>query len=394
MNIELTPEQSSVVLGVLEDINVGKPLVTFSGVAGTGKTTSAVHIIGELLDSYNVAVCTVVGRASKVIGEKLLNEGIIPDYCGTIHGLIYKPNLDKDGNVRSWSRRGELPYNIIFIDELSMVTFDMMQDLMKFGVPIIGCGDHGQLPAISKNPTNYAENTDYMLTKILRQSLDSGIIRASMDIRNNGFFDLTDDYGGDVVLLSRYDSDCIIDEFMPVVDENKMMLCSYNNTRQKLNHRIRTNQGRLTPEPEVGERIICLKNSKEYGIFNGDLGVVEKIIDNGKSSVVGELQTDFGGLNNSNKYRHFKQAYYDSTEDQKKYNDWKFLKRYQDKKKSVPLPLWCDFANAITIWKAQGSQYEETLIIDEPVHFLSPQDNIRLRYTAITRAEKKAIVLI
>jgi len=69
------------------------PYIVCSGYAGTGKTT----ILGEVLKSFGeikarVSCATFTGKASHVLIQKI--KGYPFDYCGTIHGLIYKPKID------------------------------------------------------------------------------------------------------------------------------------------------------------------------------------------------------------------------------------------------------------------------------------------------------------
>jgi exodeoxyribonuclease V len=120
---------------------------TVGGLAGTGKTRlSGYKALQFQQKGVRVAFCTFTGKASKVLRKSLEVAGVFPEYCGTIHGLIYKPIVDEQsGRVIAWDRRELLEYDLIFIDEASMVSQDILRDLLSYDLPILAIGDHGQL---------------------------------------------------------------------------------------------------------------------------------------------------------------------------------------------------------------------------------------------------------
>jgi hypothetical protein len=63
---------------------------------------------------------------------------------------------------------------------------------------------------------------------------------------------------------------------------------------------------------------------------------------------------------------------------------------YNDK--IIPYPF--NYAYAITVWKAQGSQYKDVLAYDAQwLLKRNPQEYAKYIYTAITRAEEKLILV-
>ena len=52
-----------------------------------------------------------------------------------------------------------------------------------------------------------------------------------------------------------------------------------------------------------------------------------------------------------------------------------------------------DFGYAITAWKAQGSEWNNVVFIEEYFNKMTKEENKRLLYTAITRAREKLIIL-
>ncbi|MDE5789259.1 MAG: AAA family ATPase, partial [Clostridia bacterium] len=65
---------------------------------------------------------------------------------------------------------------LIVLDEASMVSDDMLSDLLNFGVKVLLCGDNAQLPPVEGFNT-YLKNPDYTLTAIVRQQQDNPIIK-------------------------------------------------------------------------------------------------------------------------------------------------------------------------------------------------------------------------
>jgi len=129
--------------------------ITVGGYAGTGKTHLATALRISLRDlnrTIRVGFCAFTGKASSVLKERLESMGGLneDDYIGTIHGMMYKPIIDEDENGRQkivgWKKRLALDYDVIILDEASMVSADLWADLTSYDIPIIAVGDHGQLP--------------------------------------------------------------------------------------------------------------------------------------------------------------------------------------------------------------------------------------------------------
>jgi len=118
-----------------------KDVISLGGYAGSGKST-LIPLLAENLDfagsftsnMSSIAFCCFTGKAANVLKRKLQAAGISEQdvgYIGTIHGLIYTPDLDPMGCITKWSRkrkllnRNESPIHKIIIDEASMVGLDM-----------------------------------------------------------------------------------------------------------------------------------------------------------------------------------------------------------------------------------------------------------------------------
>lgn len=354
-----------------------KPYFTLGGYAGTGKTT----VIKELLDLLDdadlvTAVVAFTGKAASVLRKKGVG------HAQTLHSLMYKPILDSKGNLIGFRKRSELltegdegdEIDVIIVDEASMIDDELNQDLLSFKKPVIYVGDPGQLPPVGQGPA-IMTRCDYILTQIHRQALNSPIIKFSCDIRGNHWEDW--ELGTHRVHEDSFVS--VIDKKNPMNAEGIMSLISavdqvivpYNKERISLNDKIRMQLGRnglLT----VGERIICLENNRENGVFNGQQHVIEQIIRTSNNETLRIKTVDDLG----------KYYYLDVLEAGFRGGNTKQIK-YNRRQVCV-----FDYAYAITCHKSQGSEWNKVLVLES---YAPPNlwEMRRWQYTAITRAAKE-----
>ena len=184
MNFSLTHDQQEALSDLSSWFSLPhKPFITLGGYAGTGKTT-LLAILRQKIHQQNanvkVAFCAFTGKAALVLSGKLEAQGSIykGDRVSTIHSLIYEVKTDKKGKITGWKRKPELELDLIIIDEASMITETIWNDLLSFGIPIIAVGDHGQLPPINGN-FNLMGEVDLYLEQIHRQARTSPIITLS-----------------------------------------------------------------------------------------------------------------------------------------------------------------------------------------------------------------------
>jgi len=150
------------------------------GYAGTGKTT-LISLLRQLIydqtPQKRVAFACYTGKAAQVLKSKLTEQNTIypQDFCGTIHSLMYTAQTDVDGKILAWRRNLTIPYDLLIVDEASMVTEDIWRDLCKYQLPIVAVGDHGQLPPIGGN-FNLMENPQLRLEKIHRQEHNNRLL--------------------------------------------------------------------------------------------------------------------------------------------------------------------------------------------------------------------------
>ena len=182
-----------------------KQYFVLSGYAGTGKTFLAKHIVSNYLNipEEKIAFVAPTGKAALV----LIQRGAYS--ASTIHSLIYN-RVEKEykneinGKLVKTKRmefvkKPSIPkYEIIILDEVSMVEEDIFKDLLSYGIPMICLGDPCQLPPITKD-NGALSKPDFTLTQIVRQSEGNSIIKIATMARNKEKIP-TGNYGNVLVL--------------------------------------------------------------------------------------------------------------------------------------------------------------------------------------------------
>lgn len=347
---------------------VRKPLCVISGGAGTGKTTvlTGVHKVLEktFQTVYQMALS---GRAAQRMRESTKR----PSY--TIAGFCLKV---KTGKL-------EIPDNALFIvDEASMLDLPTMYRVLSYlpkGARLLLVGDPYQLPPIGFGlvfdvmvDSNKVPKVE--LKSVHRQTEESGIPAVATAIRNQH-----------IPVLKNYDSsilsgvsfiDCALHEIPEKcwevfsnltkdaeIDPRSVRALSPIKTRksgvQCLNELFqeRFNPGRdfygdINWRFAVDDPIIHLENDYQQDLYNGSLGVVEKIIERGEGAIV-RSRWDDGEVRDIDE------------SDIRKIN----------------------LAYAMTIHKSQGSQFSRVIIPIEKSRIL---DN-SMAYTALTRGVDQVV---
>ena len=381
----LSKEQNQVVNSISDWYKQStKQYITLGGYAGTGKTTilgSLNTILNSKKKKLNIAYCSYTGKASRVLERKLRDSNSISysDYIGTIHRLIYKAIVDERDNIIGWEKipQSDFEYSLIVVDEASMITQDIWNDLLSFNVPIIAVGDHGQLPPIDGN-FNLMDNPELRLEKIYRQEADNPIIMLSEMVRKGENIPFKE-FGKNIKKLDKRDEDTQnqISDLFNAFDDSTMVLCGYNTTRNKLNMQIRGLQFDSL-NPCNGDRVICLKNNRNMNIYNGMTGTILSIYKDkfkGSSYYQTEISLDFEEEPFIGKISI--EQFNSPTFNNLRLNDINYF----------------DFGYALTVHKAQGSQANRVILFEERFKSMDDQTYARWLYTAITRAEKELFII-
>ncbi|MCA9397256.1 ATP-binding domain-containing protein, partial [candidate division WWE3 bacterium] len=297
----------------------------------------------------------------------------------TIHGLIYTPIEDSRGSIAGWKLKESIDADLVIVDEGSMVSGDIWQDLLSFGIPILVVGDHGQLPPI-KGSFNLMEKPDLILNEIHRQAKDNPIIKVSIMARETGLIPARE-YGDAVIKFDVAESDThmVREDMLSNYTTDTLIICGYNKTRTMINQYIRSTLDFESPEPQAGDRVICLRNNHEKGIYNGMLGTVEFIKSASEDWYEAEIKMD--DVNEL----YFGKLY------KPQFNAPEAINFTKDRLKATGGDLF-DFGYALTVHKAQGSQAKKVILFEER---FSKMDDIEWRkwlYTAVTRAEEELYI--
>ena len=363
--------------------------LTLGGYAGTGKTFLLSLFRKKLYDEYpklRVAFCSYTGKASQVLAWTLRNNRSIfgKDKVGTIHSLIYEPQVDSRGEIKAWKKRDMIDYHLIVIDEASMVSEDIWNDLLSYQLPIIAVGDHGQLPPVGTN-FNLMEKPDLVLEQIFRQEEGSAIIRLSEQVRKTGKISIGK-FGKQVVKYNKRDMETaeVVEDLVRSWNEETMFLVGMNRTRVKLNQEIRVFRDILEMNPTVTDRVICLRNNWKLGIYNGMLGTIVEIKDEMNkygqkhwydSDIMMDDGIGFSGLISAHQFNQ------ESTIRQVKGLAWKEIGEL------------FDFGYCLTVHKAQGSQARKVVVFEERNRYISDDEWRRWLYTAVTRAIEELVII-
>ena len=364
--MDWSAQQDKALIAVADWISdAGGPQVfRLFGFAGTGKTTLARHV-AENVDG-EVQFGAFTGKAALVLREKGCGE------ARTIHSMIYRPK-DLDSEEPSFVLNEDSPASkasLIVIDECSMVDEELGRDLLSFGKKVLVLGDPAQLPPVKGGGFFTEQEPDVMLTEVHRQAADNPIVRLSMQIRAGERLAFGDH--GAMRVVSRKDIDA---ELVKGADQ---VLVGLNKTRRAYNKRLRELLGFKAELPEVGEKLVCLRNDKTKGLLNGAIFRVHKAggvrraryrmsltsdeTPGGKAIRVGVLPALFDGNEESLSYAQ---------------------RRESDE---------FDYGYALTVHKAQGSQWDEVVLFDESWAFRENRE--RWLYTGVTRAAKNLTVVV
>jgi exodeoxyribonuclease V len=369
--VKPSPQQDGALKAVAAWLKRGNPqLFRLFGYAGTGKTTLALRI-AEGVDG-DVLFAAFTGKAAQV----LRNKGC--ENARTIHSLIYRPRGEKaeeeTGEMQpAFSLNRTSPVaraSLVIVDECSMVDEELGRDLLSFGTPVLVLGDPGQLPPVSGGGYFTDGEPDVLLTEVHRQARDNPIVALAQTVREGGRLD----YGryGDSLVVGRDDIDS------DKVLSTDQILLGINRTRRKFNQRIRDLKGFETLLPAAGDKLVCLRNSTEKGLLNGSLWRVTSI-GTGRGSAVNMLvrseeEAPYGASAKIRVLKSFFEAGPENVPWAQRRNSDEF-----------------DYGYALTVHKAQGSQWDDVVLFDESFAFRDTAG--RWLYTAITRAAERITIV-
>ena len=392
--MELTEKQEKGLETILTRYNLGLKYTTISGYAGTGKSTLVKFAIAALgVREDRVAYATFTGKAAEVLRKKG-NTGA----C-TLHKLLYD-HFPKPGGGFIRKPKTSLDYDVVVVDEVSMAPKSMIDMLLSHRVYVIFLGDPFQLPQINKDESHdILENAHIFLDEVMRQAAESEIIQISMKIRNRESINFMK--GKEVIIIPKSE---LVEGHLTWADQ---ILCGTNATRESINRQMREIYG-FSGLPQDGEKMICLRNywddcaDNGDALVNGTTGILRNPfetfrmipnyipIDNHRMDVIqGDFVTSDGSTFNSVEMD--KKLLIDGV---KCITDGKILFRLGKLKNKIGdiVPREFAFGYAITTHKAQGSEWDKVLVIEEKFPF-PKEEHARWLYTAVTRAASRLVLV-
>ena len=334
------------------------------GYAGTGKTTLVKHI-AEGVDG-KVLFAAFTGKAACVMRSKGCHS------ASTIHSLIYRAREsgEETPSFELWNDAPASKAKLIIIDECSMVDAELGRDLMSFDCPLLVLGDPAQLPPIQGGGFFTEAEPDAMLTEVHRQAQDDPIVRLSMEIRAGN--PLTQGQYGETQVVRR-------DALDPkrVLDADQVLV-GRNVTRRAYNARLRERRGFADALPMAGDKLVCLRNNRRKGLFNGGLWMVKERPKPRRQIILMHLKPDEGLGDRLIKVSVRPECFTGAIEE----FDWPQRKAYDE----------FDFGYVLTVHKAQGSQWDDVVLFDESGAF--PDNRDRWLYTGVTRAAKRLKIVV
>lgn len=353
-----------------------------TGGPGTGKTTiikgiiktySLIYKVSDNKISEHVLLLAPTGRASKRMSEST-GYG-----ASTIHRFL---KWDKENNIFNINELNSVHYNLIIVDESSMIDNHLMASLLRgldiFNTQIVLVGDEYQLPSVGPGLVlNDIINTDIShirLNKIYRQSNKSYIPTVAKNIKDKVMEIVP---SGDDFSFISCDNLSIKSVIIKLLDKMKDKNININNVQvlapmykgengiDNLNILLQEYFNPIVKDDEelkigpityrVGDKMLNLVNDVDNNIFNGDIGYICDVDAKSKKNI---LSIDYDG-------------------------------NIVDYKREDLISV--THAYAITIHKAQGSEFDY-VIMPMSLSYNRMLYN-KLLYTGVSRAKKSLIIV-
>lgn len=250
-------------------------------------------------------------------------------------------------------------YDIIVVDEASMVNEEIGRHLNRIGLPIVYTGDPFQLPPVNAKCFWEGKEPDAMLTKIERQRGEgAGIPICGQEIRCG-----RRPIEGDGMFIHPRNQD------VSFYDKADIILAGTHRTRRRINNEVRKHRGYKDVYPQPGEKVVSFSNFRKLGITNGEVYTVERVraIQGRRLSL--DVIDPFGKLIED--VPTWERVWRDES-------DMDFTDRTM---------VQMTFGYCITVHKGQGSEWNHVILCDD--WSKSSAVYSRWLYTGITRASER-----
>lgn len=390
------------------------PIFLLTGDAGTGKTTLACQFQEDILAmGKRIAAYGYTGKSASVLRKK----GFID--ANTFHSDLYIPASQSRARLNEYQLQYDmadmelvsckdetrakqlrmevkdlrekiklehealhsphfvlntesriLDLDFLIADEISMLGSRLGKDLedtcRRGGVKMLLMGDPNQLPPVKDTAYYMDRRPDFHLDEIHRQAKDNPILHLAHLARKRMDIPLGS-YGE-----SRVTRDLQAQEALNC----NQMLVGRNKTRLYYCKRLREERG-YKDIVEIGEKLMCLRNSKE-GYFNGSIWFVEEHhgFTNDKERVHLSLRSEDPNVPTREALVHCKTLRGEEM-------------HFMDAQGAQSMVS----AEAATVHKFQGSEGDHIVLLDES-RAAARDDWHKWLYTGITRARERITLVV
>lgn len=396
-NISLSPMQMAGALNALT-----APVSNFTGLPGTGKTTTLKAVVTVLKDAgIPFLLCAPTGIAAKRMSS------LAGAPASTIHRAFGAKGWDKggerestyvgitgtgsagessDGSSEMWEYGPEHPHpaQVLICDEFSMVDQHLLYRILSCTAQrcrLVFVGDAAQLPSVGagnvlRDLLTSKQFPTVSLTEIFRQKDTSDIVVAAHAIHRGEIPSYGTGTESEFILIEKDNEDEIQSIVLKLAAglytrrQNFQVLAPRHSGTlgvTTLNQKLRTRLNPMAPgleEMRLGseviredDRVMVVKNNYDLGIFNGDVGKVARIDRRAR-----EIEIKLHGPPIVHVRIPFKDA-----------------------------PHYLRLAYCMTVHKSQGQEYD--VIVLPLVKSYGYQLQRNLFYTGITRAKKRVFLV-
>lgn len=323
-----------------------------------------------VLDAAWVDLHKAIGKKDRLTVERLRDE------------KRFELAFTAAGAIAHYEDYGTPASKVLLIDEASMVSARVADDLERTGSRLVFVGDPAQLPPVKADRSRQAMGEPHhLLTKVHRQASGSPVLELATEIRKS--------------------REPVTERTKPkrlhAIDEYDQVLCWRNATREHVNAEVRRRLGRnSTRQPEPGDRLVCLKNTKvrEDGgrqWMNGEQATVLEASGDRDGDVYMTVRDDEG-------------AEHEVVSPMEPFGGYRDEQRYLDRHGWGTTDPAFTFGYALTVHKSQGSEWPRVLLVDESPDMIAMTQRREGRaaavdqarqwlYTAVTRARDEVHVV-
>jgi exodeoxyribonuclease V alpha subunit len=371
--LELSPDQREAIAAA-----VGSRFSVITGGPGVGKTTLVRCLVEVLLSQgLRVALAAPTGRAARRLAAATGKD------ASTLHRLLGITPATMGFHVE---REEPLTLDVLVVDETSMVDTALMAAVTK-ALPddagLVLVGDVDQLPSVGPGAVLADVIASGLvpvarLSTLFRQAETSSIVRVAHEINAGRVPDFDPGPDGQAFFIERPDPDDAVTALLRMVTERIPRKLRFDPLRDiqvitpihsgplgtgALNDRLRD---ALNPPRDrkrelqrfgrvyrQGDKVMQIKNNYDLNVFNGDIGILERIDDETDTLYV-------------------------------EFDDRRVEYGLDDVDQLQP-------AFAITCHKSQGSEFPAVVLPLSGSHFMMLRRN--LVYTAFTRAKQMLVAI-